>query len=127
MAHPNEDVARGFFEAFADRDLETAAGFLAEDLKYHLGGATALSGTRTGRDSFLGLMDEVPGIQPSFELHDVVANDEHAVILMRARHRREGKDPLDAPGVFVMHTADGKITDIWSFPFDQAAVAEFLS
>ena len=73
------------------------------------------------------MMDAVPDIKPSFELHDVVANDEHAVILMRVHHEREGKAPLDAPGVFVAHVADGKINEIWSFPFDQAAVKEFVS
>ena len=96
-------------------------------MRYHLGGDTAMSGTRIGRDAFLGMLDSVPGIEPSYELHDVLANDEHAVVLMRAHLEREGRAPYDGPGVFVAHMAGGRIAEIWSFPFDQAAVKEFLS
>lgn len=45
-------------------------------------------------------------------------------MLFRVHHEREGKGTLDAPGVWATHIADGKITEIWSFPFDQAATKE---
>ena len=127
MAHPNEDLARRAWDAFTKRDLDTAAQFFAGDLEYHLGGDTAVSGATRGRDAFFGLTDGIPDIELSFEMHDVLANDEHAVALFRVHHQRPGKAPLDSPGVWVAHMADGKITEVWSFPFDQAAVREFLS
>lgn len=126
MAHPNEEVTRRFFEAFNAGDLDTAKEFLAEDMEYHLGGDTPVSGDLKGRDAFLGLRART-GIKGTFELHDVLANDEHAVMLVWTHHEREGKPTFEYPGVFVAHVADGKINEIWSFPFDQAAVKEFLS
>ncbi|REK11560.1 MAG: nuclear transport factor 2 family protein [Actinobacteria bacterium] len=127
MGHPNEEVARRAWHAFTERDQDKIVQTFAEDMQYHLGGDTALAGTRKGRDEFLGLADAVPDLKPSFELHDVVANEEHAVILFTVHHEREGKGTLDAPGVWVTHIADGNVAEIWSFPFDQAAAKEFLS
>lgn len=127
MGHPNEEIARRAWSAFTGRNLDGIAEAFAEDVEYNLGGDSRVSGTRKGRDAFIGLADAVPDLKPSFELHDVLANDEHAVMLFTVHHEREGKGTLDAPGVWVTHIADGQITEIWSFPFDQAAAKEFLS
>ena len=48
------------------------------------------------------------------ELHDVVANDEHAVWLFAARGQREGKT-LDARNVLVTHVRNGKLGETWLF------------
>lgn len=129
MAHPKEEIARGAFEAFSSRDRDAIARYFSEDMVYHLGGDTAVSGDRKGRAAFIGLMDRVSdlGIEASYDLHDVVANDEHAVMLISGRLEREGKAPYEEPAVWVAHVDEGKITELWSFPFDQAAVKEFVS
>lgn len=74
-------------------------------------------------------MDHVSalGIEASYDLHDVVPNDEHAVMLISSHLEREGKAPYEQPAVWVVHVDDGTIIQIWSFPFDQAAVKEFVS
>lgn len=126
MGHSNEEVARRAWNAYTERDLDNVAQAFAEDVQYHLAGDTRNSGTRQGRDALLGLANAVPDLKASFELHDVVANEEHAVILFRVHAEREGKGTMDAPGVWVTHIAGGKVTEIWSFPFDQAAAARLL-
>lgn len=126
MTASNQEIVRRAFEAFTARDLDTAAEYFAEDMKYHLGGSTPISGDRTGRDRFFGLAAQVD-IEPRFDLHDILANDEHAVVLFRTQHKRQGKPIFEQPGVWVSHLADGKITEVWSFPFDLDAVREFLS
>ncbi|MDX1659354.1 MAG: nuclear transport factor 2 family protein [Nitriliruptorales bacterium] len=129
MTHPNEEIARRAFEGFVERDRDAITRYLAEDMTYHLGGDSAISGDREGRDAFLGLIEQANrmGIETSYDLHAVLADDDHAVVLFTAQLEREGKDPYDQPGVFVYHVEDGQITEIWSFPFDQAALKEFAS
>ncbi len=88
MAHPNEEIARRAFEAFhKDRDSNAISQYFAEDLEYHLGGDTAVSGDRKGRAALVAGRDRVAdlGIDASYELHDVVANDEHVVMLISSR------------------------------------------
>jgi ketosteroid isomerase-like protein len=60
------------------------------------------------------------------ELHDVVANDEHAVSLFVARGQREGKT-LEARNVLVTHVRNGKLEETWLFSGDQYAADEFLA
>lgn len=130
MAHPNEEIARRAFEALhRDRDDDAISQYFAEDLAYHLGGDSAVSGDRKGRAALIAGMDHVSalGIEASYDLHDVVANDEHAVMLISSHLEREGKAPYEQPAVWVVHVDDGKITEIWSFLFDQAAVKKFVS
>jgi uncharacterized protein len=130
MAHPNEEIARRAFEALhKDRDSDAISQYFAEDLEYHLGGDSAVSGDRKGRAALVAGMDQVSGlgIDASYELHDVVANDEHVVMLISSHLEREGKAPYDQPAVWVTHVDGGKISEVWSFLFDQAAVKEFVS
>lgn len=130
MAHPNEEIARRAFEALhKHRDSDAISQYFAEDLEYHLGGDSAVSGDRKGRAALVAGMDHVSalGIDASYELHDVVANDEHVVMLISSHLEREGKAPYDQPAVWVAHVDDGKISEVWSFLFDQAAVKEFVS
>jgi uncharacterized protein len=130
MTHPNEEIARRAFQALhIDRDDDAISQYFAEDLEYHLGGDSAVSGDRKGRAALIAGMDQISalGIKASYDLHDVVANDEHAVMLISSHLERDGKAPYEQPAVWVAHVRDGKITEIWSFLFNQAAVKEFVS
>ena len=129
MAHTNEEIGRRAFEAFSAGDRDAISEVYAEDMVYRLGGDSAISGERKGRGAFLDLFDmaDEQGIETSYDLHDVLANDEHVVLLISAHLEREGKDPLDEPGVCVMHVDGGQVSEVWSFPFNQVAVRELLS
>ncbi len=58
------------------------------------------------------------------ELHDVVANDEHAVALCVARGEREGKT-LEDKSVLVSHVRNGRFVETWQYLEDQYAGDEF--
>ncbi len=60
------------------------------------------------------------------EPHDILANDEHAVLLLRVRAEREGK-ALEDNGLVVFHIKNGKITEAWLHPGDLYAGDEFFS
>jgi uncharacterized protein len=59
-------------------------------------------------------------------LHDVLANDVQAVVLYAARAERAGKRWEDS-AVNVQHLRDGKVTEVWTYPFDVYAFDEFWS
>ena len=60
------------------------------------------------------------------DIHDIVANDDHVVVLMRASATRNGNS-LDQNGVHVWHVNDGRATEFWDFDEDQAAGDAFYA
>jgi uncharacterized protein len=129
MAHPNEDLVRRGFDAFAKGDMDTLGELLDADVAYHVPGRSSLAGDYHGRDEVLGLFArifELSGGTYQVELHDAVANDEHTVALFTARGQREGTT-LDDRSVLVSHVRDGRFTEVWLFSEDLYAVDAFFS
>jgi hypothetical protein len=60
------------------------------------------------------------------ELHDVVANDDHAVAIYVSRAEREGRT-LEDRNVLVIHVRNGKFAETWLLSDDQYAADEFFS
>jgi ketosteroid isomerase-like protein len=129
MAHPNEEPVRRGFEAFAKGDLDTLRDLFDADAVWHAPGRSPLWGDHRGVDAVLGFsartMELTAGTFRA-ELHDVVANDEHAVALYVARGDREGRT-LDDKSVLVSHVRNGKFIETWQHSGDQYAADEFLS
>jgi ketosteroid isomerase-like protein len=129
MAHPNEDLIRRGFDAFAKGDMDTLRELLDVDIAYHVPGRSPLAGEYHGPDEVLGLFArifELSGGTYQVELHDAVANDEHTVALFTARGQREGTT-LDDRSVLVSHVRDGRFTEVWLFSEDLYAVDAFFS
>jgi uncharacterized protein len=59
-------------------------------------------------------------------VHDVVANDEHAIQLMNVTARRGGKT-LEYRTAEIYHMTDGRITERWAFSDDTARIVEFFA
>jgi ketosteroid isomerase-like protein len=62
----------------------------------------------------------------SVEIHDVLANDDHGVVLAHATADREDKR-LDQDIVYVMNIRDGKVSEFWIHNVDQASTDRFWS
>jgi ketosteroid isomerase-like protein len=129
MTHPNEESLRTGYEAFSRGDLDTVFGLFADDIKWHVPGRNQVSGDYVGKEQvggfFMKLM-ELSGGTFRLEVHDTLANDEHAVGLVILRAERNGKT-LNANDVHVWHVSDGKFTEFWSQFFDLDAWDEFWS
>lgn len=127
MAHPNEELFRKGYAAFQSGDMEALRELFAPDIVWHAGGRNPLSGDFKGVDEVLGnfmkTMERAGGTF-KIELHDVMANDEHAVALASATGEREGKK-LNSRLAHVAHIKDGKMTESWIHPDDQYAVDDF--
>jgi ketosteroid isomerase-like protein len=129
VAHPNEDLTRRGFDAFAKGDVDTLRELFDQDAVWHVPGRSQLAGDHRGMDAILGSFAktaELTGGTFRIDLHDVVADDEHAVAIYVTRGEREGRT-LEARNVLVSHIRNGKLTEAWLMSEDQYAADEFFS
>jgi ketosteroid isomerase-like protein len=128
--HPNAERARRGYEAFASGDMDTVSEQMSDDIVWHVGGKNSISGDYKGKEAvfgFLGRLVQETGGTLHQEVHDVLANDEHVVVLLQTGAERNGVRS-DQRAVDVMHVdADGKIAEFWRFPEDSAAIDEMWS
>ncbi len=127
--HPNAALLRKGFGAFASGDMATLTDLFAEDVVWHLAGNNPLSGVHRGRDAVFAIFAktvELSGGTFKIDVHDVLANDEHAVALATSTASRQGKQ-VEQRESHVYHISGGKVTEFWSFPEDARKGDEFGS
>lgn len=130
MEHPNAGVVRRFLEALP-ADMETVDALMSDDIVWYSAGRTSFDGEYRGKgqvfDHFaaIGQMLGAADVEHRVDVHDVLANDEHTVVLW-TRHVRRGSESLDVDGVGVFHVRDGKISEWWVVHADQYAFDEFF-
>lgn len=92
-------------------------------------GSSLVSGDFEGKGEVMGWLGksvELSGGTLRVQTHDILANDEHAVALVQISAQRAGKS-LDDQATQVFHISDGKVTECWVNPTDQAANDDFWS
>jgi uncharacterized protein len=123
-AHPNGTLLRELLDAFAAGDARAMERYFDDDVTWHAPGTNRFSGQFRGRAAAmqrLGRMREA-GIAIRFDVHDVVANDEHAVALVHLHLEVADGRRYDQPQVQVAHVRDGRIVEFWSMNQDQAVL-----
>lgn len=128
MAHPNEDLLRRGYEAFATGDMNTVLALFDSDISWHVGGSNQTSGDYRGHQEvlgFFGKLMELSGGSFHLDVHDIVANDAHGVALVTTHGERDGQ-AMAVREANIRHLADGKATEFWTFAEDQAAVDKFF-
>lgn len=129
MTHPNADLMRKGYEAFGKGDMEVVNALFDDGITFHLGGKNQLTGDYKGKDAVFDFFSKLITItEGSFqqEIHDVLANDEHAIVMTRATARR-GEKVLEDRNVDVWHVKNGKAMECWFFPEDQYAADAFYA
>jgi len=125
--HPDVELARRGYEAFAKGDLATLTELLAKDAVWHVQTGGPLDGDYQGRDEVLGFFGRLAGETGGtfrLEVHDVLANDEHTVVLATLTASRRGKS-IEVPVANVAHNRDGQVTEFWSAVADPKAALDF--
>ncbi len=127
MAHPNEDLVRRGYQAFAEADMATLNELFADDIVWHAPGRNQLAGTYRGKNEVFAnfvKVAELTGGTFKLDIHTVLADDEHVAVLARVTGEREGKT-LDDNSVQIFHIRDGRVTEQWLYPGDTYAGDEF--
>ncbi len=120
MAHPNEELLRTAYATFARGDVEGYLAVCTDDFTFNVPGRNQMAGSYKGRDEFLRLIGKVMELSGGAfqeEVHDVLANEEHGVVLAFHRFEREGK-PKEYRTAHVYHIRDGKLAECWEQPQD---------
>lgn len=117
------------YDAFGRGDLEAIRDQFSPDIVWHVGGNSPLSGEYKGIDAvfdFFGRVFTETGGTLKNEVHDILANDTHAVVLLTQTAERNGRTlTADAIQVVVHRDDQDRITESWFIAEDQNAVDEF--
>ena len=124
--HPNVDLLRRGFAAFAAGDMATLDGMFADDAVWHVPGRNKFSGDYEGKAAIFQYFGEFIQDMDSFEqeIHALFADDEHGVALVKATATR-GDNRLEANNVLVFHADDGLVSEVWVTSSDPDAGDEF--
>lgn len=122
--HPNAAIVRRGLDAFNRGDMQAYDEMVADDIVWHqIGVAEPLRGKRA-------LVEAMPGTdapwQVTAELHDVVANDDHAIALVNATATKDGQS-FQYRTAEILHIRDGKVAERWAFSDDTQRIAEFFA
>ena len=126
--HPNVARIKDGYAAFAKGDFAVLNDLFAEDLLWHTGGRSQLSGEYRGREAVYGLMGKLMEVTEGslhLDLHAVFADDEHGVALLATTASRGGQS-ITVNGVHVFHLRDGKVVEFWDAFTDQYALDELI-
>jgi ketosteroid isomerase-like protein len=123
MAHPIETIIREAYAAFARGDLDGYLGACSEDWNFNIAGQGAIAGTYRGKLGLYELAQKAMATTSSTfqeDVDDVLANDQHGIVLARHRFTRGGQQH-EYHTVHVYEIRDGKLAACWEHPRDQAA------
>jgi ketosteroid isomerase-like protein len=129
--HPNAALVRRAMQAMNETDMSKAEeemalvdAFMADDIVWHEIGR---SEPRRGKAELqAAMMEGARDWTIAYDLHDVIANDGHAIALGTATATRGGRT-LVYRTAEIFHLRDGKATERWAFSDDTAAITAFFA
>ena len=124
--HPNAALVRNMMGSFNSGDLQGMADMVADDIEWHeIGRADPIVGKEALAARFGMGSDAPPPYEITGDTHDVIANDDHTIVLANAHATKDGRT-FDYKVAEIYHMKDGKITKRWAFSDDTAAINDFF-
>lgn len=120
MAHPNEEMLRVQDEALAKGDVDTFWSLVTDDVLLHVAGRSSLAGDHKGKEAVqevFGRYMASLGENPELNTHDILANDEHGVVMYETRVIKDGQS-VSIRTVNIAHFRDGKVSELWTMDED---------
>ena len=106
-------------------DWDTAFGYFAEDIVFHIPGRSSLAGDRHGNDAareyIQTIRDHYRHGEIELELIDMLTSDERVVLLVRERFLGDG-EPVEIRRANVYRVQGDEIVEISIFEADQYKV-----
>ncbi len=120
--HPNAALVRAMTDAMDRGDVAALEAMIADDVVWH---EIGVAEPKRGKDA---LRAEMGGADYdiSYEIHDVVANDDHVVALGNATATRGGRT-LHYRTAEIYHVRNGRVVERWAFSDDTAAIVDFFA
>lgn len=129
-AQRNVELARKGYTAFNEQDIETVNGLINDDAVWHVGGSSPLTGDYKGKaailDFFMQFGQMTEGTYKA-DIHDILANDEHTIVMGTEHMTRKGKKFSDRFVDVVHPDHDGKVKEFWRFVEDQSKIDAFFN
>jgi uncharacterized protein len=126
-AAENAALVTKIFSAFARGQGFALRGLFAEDAVWTVPGSGAMAGVYRGREEIFRFLARLPketdGTYGS-ELRDVLASDERAAALYRARGARHGRT-LELDQVLLFRIEGGLVREVLALPSDPDAFEAF--
>ena len=126
-ATENADLVRRIFAAFARNEGFALRGLFAEEAVWTVPGRGLMAGVYRGREEIFRFLARLPketnGTYGS-ELVDVLASDERAAALYRARGTRHDR-ALELDQVLLFRIEDGLVREVLALPSDPEAFETF--
>jgi len=127
--HPNVTVVKEGFQAFQQGDMGWMDRHLADEVVWHVGGNSRWAGAYRGKaqvlDFFARQAQAMAG-SPALEVHAVLGDDEHVVVLGTASASAGDGSSAQWKFTQIFHLRDGKATEVWGMAENDAAVDPFL-
>jgi ketosteroid isomerase-like protein len=114
--------ARKGYTAFDAGDVQTVIDLIADDVKWHVGGTSKFAGDYEGKQKVLEFFGRLmaEGFVQKHAIHDILANDQHVVVLCDVSVTYNGKTD-SGQVVDVYHENDqGQLKEFWRIAADQA-------
>ena len=126
-AAENAALVEAIFDAFARKEGMALRGLFAEDAVWRVPGRGAMAGTYRGREAIFRFLATLPketdGTYRS-ELIDVLASDDRAAALYRARGERHGRT-LELEQVLLFRIDGSGVREVLALPSDADAFETF--
>jgi ketosteroid isomerase-like protein len=126
--HPNVAVIRSAYEAMSRADMAAFTALLDDDIVWYES-TEGIEGVYRGRDEVLAFLGQVfgqAGMQMSVAVHDILASDDHGVILHESTISF-GDRSHTGQYADIYHVRGGKLTAHWHLAVDPKGDAEFAS
>ena len=120
MTNPNLQAIQNAYQAMGRGDASVLLSTLAEDIEWKATGPGPVAGIYRGRDevlSFFGKMGQVYGQSFRLDVVDMLASDEHVVVLTKEGGQHQGRD-VEFRAAHVYTFSDGKCRRFLSFQDD---------
>ena len=121
--HPNAAVIRNLNDAMTARDMEKGAAYIADDVVWHEIGSDE---PIRGKAQLASRYYDVGDIDLKYDIHDIVANDDHVIVLGTANVTRAGKS-LSYRTAEIYHVNGEQVTERWAFSDDTKVIIDFFS
>lgn len=129
IAQRNMELTRKGYAAFNTGDVQTVMGLLADEVVWHVFGSGPFTGDHRVKRAVMELFGNYLQLldSQSTEIHDVLANDQHTVVMATLRLSRKGKS-IEHKITDVIHPdSEGRVAEFWRFFEDQSKADAFLT